>query len=170
MELGMEYIPPEIDSNYGSNNSIFTSPGMEDSVFKLSRIFLDHLFNGNLLPNNTIDQLIEDPDSAQEIFFGENFQETWIEMAKGSSVFFGTLVIGLFFTVTMTLVWFMFLTCCTTGLFNRVMNGVIIREINRVSSRVPNRVLNRFPYRIPNRIPNSIPNRVLKRILNRILN
>ena len=64
MELGMEYIPPEIDSNYGSNNSIFTSPGMEDSVFKLSRIFLDHLFNGNLLPNNTIDQLIKDPDSA----------------------------------------------------------------------------------------------------------
>ena len=48
MELGMEYTPPEIDSSYGSNNSIFTSPGMEDSVFKLSRIFLDHLFNGIL--------------------------------------------------------------------------------------------------------------------------
>ena len=59
------YTYPPIEENYQSNNSIVVNDALENSVIKLSRVFLDSLFSNNVLPQDIIDGLIEDPDSIQ---------------------------------------------------------------------------------------------------------
>ena len=64
----MEYTPPNLNLSYASNESIYTNHVMNETVFKLSRIFLDSLFPNNLIPDEIMDQLIGDPSSAEDIF------------------------------------------------------------------------------------------------------
>ena len=59
------YTYPPIEDNYQSNNSIVVNDALENSVIKLSRVFLDSLFSNNVLPEDIINGLIEDPDSIQ---------------------------------------------------------------------------------------------------------
>ena len=42
----MDFTPPKLKMSYGSNSLMYTNFVMENTVFKLSRIFLDSLFTG----------------------------------------------------------------------------------------------------------------------------
>ena len=112
------YTPPVInESLYQSNNSIVTNDALENSVIKLSRVFLDSLFTGQVLPQEIIDQIIDNPEDIDSIII-EDGREKWLEWTQNSRPFFIALVIGLIFTVTMTLIgifWCMGRCCCGCG-------------------------------------------------------
>ena len=62
------YTHPVINETlYQSNNSIVTNDALDNSVIKLSRVFLDSLFTGQVLPDEIIDQLVDDPENIDEI-------------------------------------------------------------------------------------------------------
>merc|ERR1719433_1002363 len=112
----MDYTPPNLNLSYASNDSIYTNHVMNETVFKLSRIFLDSLFPNNLIPDEIMDQLIDDPSSAEDIFIkGDNAPENWRNIVESSPRFVVSVVVGLFFTVAMILfgfVWCCARTCC----------------------------------------------------------
>ena len=67
----MSYTPPPLDFSYEANETIYTNSELEKTVFKFSNIFLDHLIPGNLLPQDILERIIEDPDSIEDIFLGK---------------------------------------------------------------------------------------------------
>ena len=67
----MSYTPPPLDLSYEANGTIYSNSELENTVFKFSNIFLDHLIPGNLLPQDILERIIEDPDSIEDIFLGK---------------------------------------------------------------------------------------------------
>ena len=61
------YSPPTLNQSYTSNASIYQNAALENSVFKLSHIFLDYLFPNNLLPGDLLEKLIDNPDDITDI-------------------------------------------------------------------------------------------------------
>ena len=61
------YSPPTLNQSYTSNASIYQNAALENSVFKLSHIFLDYLFPNNLLPGDLLEDLIDNPDDITDI-------------------------------------------------------------------------------------------------------
>ena len=112
------YTHPVINETlYQSNNSIVTNNALENSVIKLSRVFLDSLFTGQVLPDEIIDQLIDDPENIDEIIISADADQ-WLEWTKGSRHFFIALVIGLIFTALMSIIgifWCIGRCCCGCG-------------------------------------------------------
>ena len=67
------YSPPTLNLSYTHpNGSIYQNAALENSVFKLSHIFLDYLFPNNLLPQDLLENLIDNPDDIEEIL-GESY-------------------------------------------------------------------------------------------------
>ena len=69
----MAYTPPTLNQSYTSNSSIYQNAALENSVFKLSHIFLDYLFPNNVLPQDLFDQLIDNPDDIEDILGKHNY-------------------------------------------------------------------------------------------------
>lgn len=115
----MDYSSPPLDLNYTSNSSIVTNEVFENSVFKLSNIFLDSLFSGPILPEDVIDDIINDPDSIVDtIIDSDDLAGTLLEWTKGSRNFFAALVVGLLFFILMPLIGLIFCCarcCCKCG-------------------------------------------------------
>jgi hypothetical protein len=94
------YSPPEdLILDYSSNASIYVNEAMNNSVFKLSKIFLDSVLTDKILPEDILEALIEDPDSLSDILIeGDDFYLEWIEIAKANSGFFAAIIFGLMMT------------------------------------------------------------------------
>ena len=99
------YTNPPIDDNYLSNDTIETNEALENSVIKLSRVFLDSLFSDHVLPKEIIDQLVDDPEHIDDIFIdNDNLAQDLMDWSEGSRSFFIALIIGLIFTCFMTII------------------------------------------------------------------
>lgn len=113
------YTNPPIDDNYLSNATIETNEALENSVIKLSRVFLDSLFSDHVLPQEIIDQLVDDPEHIDDIFIdNENLAQDLMDWSEGSRSFFIALIIGLIFTCFMTIIgiiWCISRCCCGCG-------------------------------------------------------
>ena len=91
------YSPPTLNQSYTSNASIYQNAALENSVFKLSHIFLDYLFPNNLLPGDLLEKLIDNPDDITDILgksqclkiyqkMNNIFQEVMMHMTFGKKL------------------------------------------------------------------------------------
>ena len=81
----MSYTPPPLDLSYEANGTIYTNSDLENTVYKFSNIFLDHLIPGNLLPQDILERIIEDPDSLEDIFTGKFSSQSRYDFSAGNT-------------------------------------------------------------------------------------
>ena len=77
------------------------------------------------MPDEIIDELIEDPDSIEDTIINADAQQ-WLDWTKGSRSFFISLVIGLIFTCLMTIIglfWCFARCCCGCGKGRKKQRG-----------------------------------------------
>ena len=98
----MSYSNPTVNGSYEAPGAFQNSSAMEKTVFKLTRIFLDGVVPDSFLPQDIIDQIIDDPNSVTD--WNDDSVQEMVDIAQANAGYFALIIIGFIIAILLWII------------------------------------------------------------------